>query len=73
MNDGYYVRLKYPDPPKVHTCKLPGWWDRFFMEAKLGAIWHCTICGQEWLYTTQGGFEYTSNGWEKTNVKDRYV
>lgn len=72
---GYYVRFKYPEKSKVHVCNTPGWWNRLWIGAKLGAIWHCIECGQEWIFTTgvyelgDSGESTTANDWEKTNVQ----
>ncbi len=50
---GYYIRYKYPERPKKHICKPPGWWDRHFMSVKAGAIWHCQECGTNWIFKPQ--------------------
>jgi ribosomal protein L37AE/L43A len=68
---GYYVSLGTPKVKQPHFCKTPSRLDRWFMGARLGAIWHCTQCGQEWAYksTTGAALDYSASprtdGWVK--------
>lgn len=37
-----------PPPPKVHYCRMPGFWSRLIHRAHFGAQWRCPECHALW-------------------------